>query len=289
MSVFAQKVVLITGGAKGIGRALGARLAVLGSHVYLTDIDADGLALTVRDIAATLATTGEGTVEATGRGTFEGTVEGTVLDVTDADAFQATVDHLVARHGGLDFLFNNAGVGATGEAQDLPAAAWDRLIDVNLRGVVHGVRAAYPHMVEGRRGHIVNIACAAGLVPFPLTAAYSATKHGVVGLSTALRSEAARHGVKVSVVCPSVVDTSMFDSIEYFGVDKEALLSPVSRAMMSPDKCAQRILRGLRRNRAIIPIGLGSRLAWGLYRLAPLAFLRLTQKGFQIFRRRFLP
>lgn len=276
MSVFAQKVVLITGGAGGIGRALGACLARDGANIYLTDVDADGLADTVREILDTLP---EGS---------PATVDGDVLDVSDAEAFKLVVDRIVERHGSLDYLFNNAGVGATGEAQDLPSEVWDRLIDVNLRGVVHGVQAAYPHMIERRAGHIVNIACAAGLVPFPLTAAYSATKHAVVGLSVALRTEAARYGVRVTVVCPSVVDTAMFDAIEYFGVDKEALLSPASRAMMSPETCARRILGGLRKNRAILTVGFGSRLAWSLYRLSPGAFLYATRVGFRIFRRRFL-
>lgn len=277
MSFFAHKVVLITGGAAGIGRALGASLIAAGARVYLADVDGDLLRETVAGLA-----------EAAEQGS-PGRLESVELDVTDAERFHAVIDEIVSRHGGIDFLFNNAGVGATGEAQDLPSGAWDRLIDVNLRGTVNGVRAAYPHMLKRGSGHIANIACAAGLVPFPMTVPYSATKHGVVGLSGALRAEAADKGVRVSVICPGVVDTDMFDSIEYFGVDKEALLSPASRAMMSPEACARRILRGLRKNRAVITVGLSSRLVWWLYRLAPGAFLRLAQTGFGIFRRRLQP
>ena len=276
MRFFADKVILITGGAAGIGRALGEETAKLGAKVTLTDSDGQSLDDTVSLIRSALGP------ESAAR------VEGRLLDVTDPDQFKQVADELRQRHGRLDFLFNNAGIGITGELEHLPAEAWDPLIDVNLKGVIHGVQAVYPLMVEQGFGHIANTACVAGLVPFPMTTAYSATKHAVVGLSTSLRPEAARKGVRVSVICPGVVDTDMFESIEYFGVDKQALLSPVGRAMMSPDVCARRILTGLRWNRPVITVGWNARLIWWLYRIAPRFFLRMVAFGFRTFRHRFL-
>ncbi|HEX9732405.1 MAG TPA: SDR family oxidoreductase [Thermoanaerobaculia bacterium] len=269
MNDFADRIAILTGGASGIGRAVAEEMARRGAVVVVADRDgerAEGVA--------------EGIRRAGGR------ARAARLDVTDAGAFQALVDATVERDGRLDYLFNNAGVGVTGEVRDLPAAAWDRVIDVNLRGVVHGVRAAYPQMIRQGSGHIFNTACVAGLVPFPMTAAYCATKHAVVALSTALRAEAAALGVRVSVVCPGVVDTGMFEAIEYFRVDKGAVLADVRPALMPVEKCARAILAGVRRNRAVILVTAHARLAWWLYRLAPRSFLRITSLAYRRARRR---
>lgn len=270
----ADRIVFVTGGASGIGRALAEACAARGAVVIVADVRADRL-----DRALLEMRDGEPRDP-------ERRVEGVVLDVTDAESFRRAIDGVVERHGRLDILFNNAGIGVTGEARDTTLDAWNRVIDVNLRGVVHGIDAAYPHMIRQGSGHIANTACVAGLVPFPMTSAYSATKHAVVGLSTALRAEAASLGVRVSVICPGVVDTEMFDSIEYLQVDKRALLAPVDRVMTSPDRCARAILRGLARNRPVITTSLHAGLVWWLYRLAPRVFLALVTRAFRSLRAR---
>ena len=117
-------------------------------------------------------------------------------------AVQALVDGAFRDLGRVDYLFNNAGVNLCAELRDTTLEDWDLLIDMNLRGVIHGVHAAYPIMREQGFGHIVNIASAAGLIPAAAEGAYAATKHAVVGLSSSLRIEAESFGVKVSVVCP---------------------------------------------------------------------------------------
>jgi len=104
-------------------------------------------------------------------------------------------------------MVNNAGIGVGGEASELTLAHWERVIDVNLRGVIHGVHAAYPVMIAQRSGHIVNTASLAGLMPSPWLTPYAMTKHAVVGLTLSLRAKAAAHGVRVTAVCPGVVDT----------------------------------------------------------------------------------
>ncbi len=269
MSAFTGKIALVSGAASGIGRALSAELAALGTHVVMADIDREGL-------EAGLALIADG----------GGSAEAQTLDVTDAEAFAEVVEGIYSRHGGLDFLFNNAGIGITGEVRDMSLDSWNRILDVNLRGVVHGIQAAYPRMVQQGSGHILNTACVAGLVPFPMTAAYCATKHAVVGLSAALRAEAADLGVKVGVVCPGTVDTDMFDAIEYIKVDKQAILSGISGALTPPRKCARAILRGVRRNRAIIPVTTHARLIWWLYRCMPRTFLAVSGTFFRRLRGR---
>lgn len=263
MTGFRDSVAVITGGAGGIGRALGEQLAVAGARVVLADRDGDR----ARAVAEALSATGE-------------RVEGAALDVADAEAFRSLARQVIDRHGAIDWLFNNAGIGITGEVRDMAEADWNRIIDVNLKGVVHGILAVYPHMVERGRGHIANVACVAGLVPFPLTAAYCATKHAVVGLSASLRAEARELGVGVSVICPGTVATGMYDAIEYIQVDKDAVLKSIRRLMVPPERCARQILRGVEKNRAVITVNFHTRLVWWLYRLSPRLFFALTRFGF---------
>ncbi len=263
------RVAILTGGASGIGRAVAEEMARRGAVTVIADLEAEKA-----DAAATA-------IREAG-----GNARSAQLDVTDAAAFKRLVERTVDADGRLDYLFNNAGIGVTGEVRDLPAGAWDRVIDVNLRGVIHGIEAAYPQMIRQGSGHIFNTACIAGLVPFPMTAAYCASKHAIVALSTSLRAEAAPLGVKVSVVCPGTVDTGMFDHIEYFRVDKKAVLAGVSMTLLPVDRCAQAILAGVRRNKAIITVTFHARLLWWLYRLSPRGFLWLTSRSFGRVRKR---
>src|SRR4051794_36566564 len=166
---FAGRSAIITGGASGIGQALGACLASAGARVVLADVDG---------AAAARATDA---IRAADRGA---SVISRTVDVRDADAVERLVDDVAGRYGALHLLFNNAGISMGGPSHELTAAHWDRMIDVNLRGVVHGVLAAYPRMIEQGFGHIVNTASGAGLAAPPLVLPYATTKHAVVGLST---------------------------------------------------------------------------------------------------------
>lgn len=266
---FKDSTALVTGGAGGLGRALGRALAVRGARVVLADLRGDDVE------ALAEAWTAEGW-----------RVQGVSLDVTDPEAFSARVQHIIDTHGRLDFLFNNAGIGITGEVRDMDLDAWNRVLDVNLRGVIHGIAATYPHMIRQGDGHIANTACVAGLVPFPMTAAYCASKHAVVALSASLRGEAADLGVRVSVICPGTIDTGMFEAIEYIRTDKDAIVHGIRPTLMPVERCAEAILRGITKNRAIIPVSLHARVVWWLYRLMPVPFLALARRGFGLFRKK---
>src|SRR5262249_26181952 len=178
--VFDGAVAIVTGAASGIGRALADELAGRGASVMLVDLDA-----AVHEVAA-------GILAMPGRHASART-----LDVTDCASLEQLVHGVAGDYGRLDFMFNNAGIGAGGELRHHTTEAWNRIIDVNLRGVVHGLQAAYPLMLRQGFGHIVNTASMQGLMPSPLTGCYSATKHALVGLSKALRVEAAASGVRV--------------------------------------------------------------------------------------------
>jgi NAD(P)-dependent dehydrogenase (short-subunit alcohol dehydrogenase family) len=256
---FAGKIAIVTGGASGIGRALGNELVRRGARVVLADINGDSAGAAAAAIAP------------------NGAASAATVDVTDAAAVERLVSSTVAAHGQLDYLFNNAGIAIMGEARNMTHTDWMQLIDVNLRGVVNGVVAAYPVMIAQGFGHIINTASLAGLVPTPGAAGYATTKHAVVGLSTALRGEAAGFGVKVSVVCPGVIDTPIKYATRLINpnADRERLLKSVP--FYSVEACARDILRGVARNRPIIVVTGGAMIAWWLYRLAPRLFTRLAE------------
>jgi NAD(P)-dependent dehydrogenase (short-subunit alcohol dehydrogenase family) len=257
---FQGKVAVVTGAASGIGKALSGALARRGATVVLADIDEAGAKAAADELG----------VGPPGR------ASGVALDVTDADAVAALIERTAHDHGHLDLLFNNAGVGIVGEVRELSLAHWNRAIDVNLRGVVHGVVAAYPLMVRQGRGHIVNTASMAGLLPSPMLTPYAMTKHGVVGLSTSLRMEGAAHGVRVSVVCPGVIDTPLLDkgnppdlpAVTTIPNARGLLTSTIGRAY-SAAALAEDVLDGVARNRPIIVAPRHARVFWRLYRISP--------------------
>ena len=249
MKSFVDQVAVVTGGASGIGRSLTAALAVAGARVVVADLDAARAEAVAAEI---------------GRG-----ARSEAVDVTDAVAVQRTIDDTVAREGRIDLLFNNAGIAVFADARDTTLADWNRQIDVNLRGVVHGVVAAYPIMLRQGFGHIVNTASAAGLLPSPATIAYAATKHAVVGLSLTLRAEARSHGVRVSVVCPGLIATPIVQAAKIVGPTRERVLADPRLRLYSSDRLAAAVLRGVARNRAVIPFTPEVRLMWALHRLSP--------------------
>jgi NAD(P)-dependent dehydrogenase (short-subunit alcohol dehydrogenase family) len=200
-----------------------------------------------------------------------GAAEMHVVDVRDARAMRLLAVDVVRRHGRIDYLFNNAGVGVGGEVRYLTTAHWDRAIDINIRGVVNGVAAVYPIMVRQRGGTIVNSASLAGLAPLPLVVPYSMTKHAVVGLSRSLRLEAAPYGVRVSALCPVGVDTPMLDALNpsdlptFEGAWRPHLrlyFHRLSGRVISPARFAEESLRGVERNRGIIVVPRLGMLRW---------------------------
>jgi NAD(P)-dependent dehydrogenase (short-subunit alcohol dehydrogenase family) len=254
------KVAIVTGAASGIGRALAGALARRGATVVLADIDEAGVKMAADALAAGPP----------------GRASGTALDVTDATAVADLVERTARDHGHLDLVFNNAGVGIMGDVAELSLAHWNRAIDVNLRGVVHGVVAAYPIMVSQGRGHIVNTASLAGLIPSPMLTPYGMTKHGVVGLSMSLRMEAAAHGVRVSALCPGVIETPLLDKGN--PPDLPAVTTiPDGRRMLTRtighaypvESLAEDTLDGVARNRPLIVTPRHARVPWRLYRLSP--------------------
>jgi NAD(P)-dependent dehydrogenase (short-subunit alcohol dehydrogenase family) len=251
---FQPRVSIVTGGASGIGRAIAAELVDRGSVVVVADLDGEAAARTAGDL-------GERAVAVQ-------------LDVADADAVRDVVERTVAQHGFLDVMVNNAGVAVGGLLEELDERHWAKALDVNLRGVVNGVTAAYPHLRAQGGGHILNTASAAGLVPAPGMLPYTTTKHAVVGLSTALRAEAAGVGVRVSVLCPTFVDTPMLDTVyappaSLGGSSVRSAVRLLQPRLLTPERVARRAVDGLAANKAVIPVGVMAHLTWRTLRYAP--------------------
>ncbi len=266
---FQDAVAVVTGGASGIGKALCEELGRRGARVVVTDLQEEG----ARAVA-------EGIVKAGGR------ASASALDVRDAAAFERLLDDTIATQGRLDYLFNNAGLAAMGEAQSLPLEHWHRVIDVNLWGVIHGATAAYARMVRQGSGHIVNVASLAGIGGMALGSPYAASKFGVVGLSLTLRAEGADLGVKVSAVCPAYIKTAIFDNSTYVDATQEGMLALIPFKLVEVDVAVRKILRGVERNQPMIVFPFYARLLWWLTRLRPQIAVNVNRKTAQAFRRR---
>jgi NAD(P)-dependent dehydrogenase (short-subunit alcohol dehydrogenase family) len=183
------KVAVVTGGGRGIGKALALALTSEGCRVAIGDVDASAA-------KAAAAELGNGAI-------------GLPLDVTDRPGFTAFLDEVERRLGPIDVLVNNAGIMPVGPLDEEDDATAVRMIEINLHAVIHGTKEAMRRMKPRGTGHIVNIASSAGKTGYPHIATYSATKHGVVGLSEGARAELRGTGVEVSVVMPAFVNTEL--------------------------------------------------------------------------------
>jgi len=250
MTAVQHQVAIVTGGASGIGQALCHALATRGALVIVADINPEG----AQDVAAAIRRRG-------------GQAAAHTVDVADAHSVKQLVQHTVATHKRLDYLFNNAGIAVTADARDFGLEHWHQVIAVNLLGVIYGIQAAYPFMVQQGHGHIVNIASLAGLLPYPTNLPYATTKHAVVGLSLSLRAEAADLGVKVSVVCPGWVQSGIYAASPILNVRREQVQPALPFKLMETDTAARQILVGVARNQPVIIFPLYARMLWWVYRM----------------------
>ncbi len=258
------KIAFVTGGASGIGAALATKLADEDAEVWIADRQVGP----AQELAQRLNSGG-------------GKAHAIELDVRSYPSFERAVAEAVQQSGRIDYLFNNAGIGVGGEVDSYTLDDWNDVFDVNLRGVVHGIQAVYPIMIRQHSGHIVNTASLAGLVAAAGSAAYTASKHAVVGISKALRAEAERHGVQVSVLCPGAIRTPILTGGKYGrynGVTDEELLKfwePFRP--MAPEKFAERALLAVFRGDAIIVVPAWWKAFWYLERLSPALSMRVAR------------
>lgn len=215
MNGIENTVAIVTGASSGIGRSAALRFAEEGASVVAADVDDEGGMETVSEIE-----------ETSGEATFVRT------DVSDWSDNEEMVETAVDTYGGLDFAFNNAGIeGENHAASEQPMDNWERVIDVNLKGVFLSMKAEIPVMLEHGGGSIVNTSSIAGVLGFPEISPYVASKHGVIGLTKTAALEYSGEGVRVNAICPGVIDTPMVErsSGEMDAVDQAIAATPIGR------------------------------------------------------------
>lgn len=267
MRSFEDKVAVVTGAASGIGRALAQDLARRGADLALVDVS-----------AAALAETAERCVASGRRVTTH------VVDVADAARMEALAAEVMAQHGRVELLVNNAGVSVTGtfEEQSLDDMHW--IVGVNFWGVVHGCKFFLPHLRKAREAHIVNLSSMFGLIGLPTQSSYCATKFAVRGLSEALWAELRGSGIGVTSVHPGGVKTNIVRDSRTADPDaKQKLIEQFDRLAMSPDKAAAKILRAVERDRLRVVICPESRAADWAKRFFPAAVHHLVARGYRRF------
>lgn len=271
MRVLSGGVAVVTGAASGIGRASARALAKEGMYVHVTDIDLDGARQVTREIR-----------QAGGKASAH------ELDVRDPDAFVALAEQVYDRHGRCDVLHNNAGVAFAAPFDETSLEDWHWVIDINLWGVIHGIHAFVPRMLEQGNGQVVNTASALGLFGWPGVAVYSATKFAVVGLSEALNMELAARNVRITAICPGIISTNIIRAarLRDTAEDQRATVENLyDRFGATPERVAADVLKAIKLGRGmqispwhVLPLWVIKRLSTPGYQLLFGTFRRLLTR-----------
>lgn len=263
-------VVVVTGAGGGIGRATALAFAERGAAVVAADIDGEAAART-----ATLA------------GVLGAESYHRQVDVGDGPAMEALASWVEAAFGAPDIVVNNAGIGMAGPMLETSVAEWERILSVNLWGVIHGSRLFARQMVDGAQGgHLVNIASMAAYAPSRTYPAYATTKAAVLMLSECLRAELAPANIGVHVICPGLVNTGISATTRYVGTDDaeqdrlRQRAGRLYRRTLKPEVVADAVLDAVRTGSAVVPVGAWARFGWTLSHLSPQASRRLAAVDF---------
>jgi NAD(P)-dependent dehydrogenase (short-subunit alcohol dehydrogenase family) len=263
-----QRVVVVTGAGGGIGRATSLAFSAPGATIVAADIDPVAAA---RTATMAIALGAEG--------------HAWTVDVADAEAMEALAKWVEHSFGAPDVVVNNAGIGLAGPFLDTTVADWERILGVNLWGVIHGSRLFGRQMADRRPGgHIVNVASAAAFAPNRSYPAYATSKAAVLMLTECLRGELAGAGIGVHAICPGLVDTAISTSTRHVGVSddeqarrRRAAARLYRRRGLKADEVAAAILKAVSEGQAVVPVGVEARFGRALSRLSPAAGRRLAR------------
>lgn len=258
---FKGRIVVITGAGSGIGRATAQAFAKHGARLHLVDIHAGR----VEEAAAEARLVGP-------------EAHAHVVDVREPEAMEQLAAEVFARHRRVDVLVNNAGVAHSALIHETSLDDWRWVLDVNLYGVIHGIHAFVPRLIDqGGRAHIVNTASLAGLVGVPSMAPYCASKFAVVGLSEALGAELAPHEIRVTAICPGMISTDIVRAGRMegaLGERRRGMIDLYDKRGMPPQRVARDILRAVRSGAPVATtLGAATAAVW-LRRLSPRLYRR---------------
>lgn len=257
MSDISGKVALVTGAGSGIGRETALALAREGAHLIVCDIDADALHASAADI------------NRVGKCLLAEQVD--VSDLAAMTTFAERVHGIVPA---LDILVNNAGVGLVGSILTTSDDDWRWIVGINLWGVIHGCRLFVPNMAARGSGHVVNVSSMLGYSPSADILAYTTTKFGVFGLTLAMANDLDRHNIRMTVVCPGLINTNITRTTRITGRDdvpevRERIVRFYQRRNYGPERVARAIVRAIRRNKLIVPVSPEAWFAYYFNRLWP--------------------
>ena len=260
MTEIAGKVATITGAASGIGRATAIALAREGATICASDLDREGLAETAKRIES------EG-----------GKVSTYLLDVADKDAVFAFAQDIETSHGGADIVINNAGVAQIAKVEELAFDDFEWVMNIDFWGMVYGTKAFLPQLQAKGAGHIVNVSSIFGIISVPSQAAYNSAKFAIRGFTEALRHELQRTDIKVSCVHPGGIKTNIVRNARFLqstqATAREEAASGFDKiARTTPDRAAQVILKGIRKDKGRILIGMDAHLVDWMQRLMPASY-----------------
>nr|WP_249220600.1 SDR family oxidoreductase [Burkholderia cenocepacia] len=261
--VFKDQVVVITGAGSGIGRALAIELALKGARLALSDISESGLAQTLAQLPIGVSA-----------GSY-------VLDVSNREAMLRHADDVVRDFGQIDFVINNAGTSVLATVEHATLEEFEKVIGINLWGVIYGTKAFLPMMLARRQGCIVNVSSVFGLVATPCSAAYTISKFGVRGLTETLWQELEGTGVRAVLVHPGGINTgiSKVPKAAHETEFERRLLAANKRQMTTtPEQCAREIVAGLVRGNKRLLVGNGARSLQWIARLFPDSYGALVRR-----------
>jgi 3-oxoacyl-[acyl-carrier protein] reductase len=257
------KKCLVTGAASGIGRAIALGLCRKGADVYLLDIDQEKLQPVLEQCAAL-------GVNAIAK----------VCDLANPAQTSGAIAEMLRTWGGVDVLVNNAGVVYCGPTHNMTTAHWDWVMGINLLAPIQLIRELLPALLSREESHILNVCSIGGLVSRRDTAAYNASKFGLVGLSESLRQEYWRRGLGVTALCPGFVKTELLKS-GVSGHPRKPMPQPPPWACTTPTHVAAVAIDAIMRNRGLVLITPLAHLVWALKRLSPGFFDYLMREGWR--------
>lgn len=243
--------VFITGAASGIGRSTAIAMGKLGTRLFLTDINRNGLDETVDMIS-----------KAGGE-----VCKSRVMDLSKYEEVKAFGGEIHREFGPMDIVMNIAGVALYALIEDMKHEDWERIIKINLWGPIHVIESFLPEMIVAKRGYLLNVSSMSGLAGAPWHSAYAASKFGIVGLSEVLRYDLMQHNIGVTVVCPGAVDTPLKNTVVILGVDTnredvKMVKRQFEKHAVSPNNVARQIVRAIQKNKFLVITSADVRFAY---------------------------